>query len=74
LLLVVTDNTACSNTASGTQTITVHSLPSVVSVTGGGTYCANATIGNVSAIVTGASPYTIKLYNQWCSQHSFRSN
>lgn len=55
----VTDNTTCSNSATGTQTITVNSLPTIVSLTGGGTYCANAIAGNVTAIVTGASPYTV---------------
>jgi len=49
----------CSNTATGTQTITINSLPTVTSVLGGGTYCAGSLIGDVTATATGSAPWTI---------------
>jgi hypothetical protein len=58
---VLTDVTDanCTNTAAGTQTITVNPLPTVTAVNGGGTYCAGATVPDITVDVTGTGNWTI---------------
>jgi gliding motility-associated-like protein len=49
----------CSNTASQTQTITINTQPTVSSFTGGNSYCPGDVIPDLTAEVTGSSPWTI---------------
>jgi trimeric autotransporter adhesin len=49
----------CTAVATGTQTITVNPLPTVTSVNGGATYCVGDVVTNVTAAVTGVSPWTV---------------
>jgi gliding motility-associated-like protein len=49
----------CPNSASGTQTIIVNSLPSVTNVSGGGTYCSGTIVPDILVDVTGSGPWTI---------------
>ncbi len=49
---------SCSNSASGTTTITVNPLP-IASISGGSTYCANQTPGNISVNVSGTPSWTV---------------
>lgn len=58
ILTLVTD-VNCSNAAAGTQTIFVNTLPTVTSLTGGGTYCEGDPVNDIFADVTGASPWII---------------
>lgn len=58
ILTTVTDAN-CSNTAVGTQTISVNVLPTVVSLIGAATYCAGDPVNDIFADVTGATPWTI---------------
>ena len=51
-------STACSQSQTGTETITVNALPTAV-LSGGGTICAGATLPSVSIALTGASPWSI---------------
>ena len=58
-ILTTVSDANCSNAAAGTQTIFVNVLPTVVSLTGAGTYCAGDPVNDIFADVTGASPWTI---------------
>ncbi|CAN1565821.1 Gliding motility-associated, C-terminal domain [Flavobacteriaceae bacterium] len=49
----------CTNTANGTQTITVTPLPTVTAVNGGNTYCAGDAITNITVDVTGTANWTV---------------
>jgi gliding motility-associated-like protein len=49
----------CSNTAAGTQTITVNPLPTVTSVTGGGIYCAGSPVSPINVAVTGSPNWSV---------------
>ncbi|MFN5909991.1 MAG: beta strand repeat-containing protein, partial [Bacteroidota bacterium] len=49
----------CSNTATGSQTITVNQLPLITALSGGAIYCAGAPIANIEATVTGSPNWSI---------------
>ncbi|TNF47121.1 MAG: gliding motility-associated C-terminal domain-containing protein [Bacteroidetes bacterium] len=49
----------CTNTASGTQTITINTLPTVTAVNGGASYCPGDTPTNITVDVTGAPSWTV---------------
>ncbi len=58
---IATNSSGCSSTMSGSATVTVYSLPTVYSVTGGGSYCAGST--GVHIGVSGSSTgTTYRLY------------
>ncbi len=48
----------CSNNASGTQTIAINNLPTA-SISGGGVFCQNQVVSNVSVNTTGSGPWII---------------
>ena len=48
----------CSNTAIGSQTITINALPTA-SISGGNTYCAGDAVANIQASVTGVANWTV---------------
>jgi trimeric autotransporter adhesin len=58
VVTAVTD-AACSDVASGTETIVVHPLPTVTNLSGGGIYCPALPISNILVDVTGTGPWTI---------------
>ena len=49
----------CTNFAAGTQTIVVQDLPTVVSISGGDTYCVGDIVSDIIVEVTGTAPWTI---------------
>ncbi|MCF8415481.1 MAG: gliding motility-associated C-terminal domain-containing protein [Crocinitomicaceae bacterium] len=49
----------CTNTASGTQTITINSLPTVTGVSGGAVYCAGDVVSPITVSVTGSANWSI---------------
>lgn len=49
---------SCTRLASNTQSIIVNPIPSVTSMSGGGTFCANNNNG-IEVTATGTSPYTV---------------
>jgi gliding motility-associated-like protein len=56
--LVSLTDAVCSNNISGTQSISITSLPTAT-ISGGATYCAGEIIGNVVAAVSGAGNWTV---------------
>ena len=58
VLTLVTD-VNCSNAAAGTQTVYIDDLPTVTSLSGGGTYCEGDPVNDIFVDVTGAGPWTI---------------
>jgi gliding motility-associated-like protein len=48
----------CSNSAAGSQTITINNLPTA-SISSGGVFCQNQTISNITVNTTGSGPWTI---------------
>ena len=52
-------DSGCTNLAVGNETIIVQNVPTVASVEDGGLYCANETINDVFAVLTGTGPWDI---------------
>jgi len=52
-------DSGCTNLAAGNETIIVQNVPTVLSVEDGGTYCANESINDVFAVLTGTGPWDI---------------
>ncbi len=52
-------DSSCSNTGNFMETIVEQSVPTVVSVEDGGTYCANDFVNDVFVVVAGTAPYDL---------------
>lgn len=58
-VLVNVNDSSCTNTAVGTETITIQANPDVVSLTGGSNYCSADPINDILVNVSGTGPWTI---------------
>ena len=49
----------CTNIATGTETITIQPLPTIIDLSGGDSYCENDPINDIMIDVSGTGPWTI---------------
>jgi len=57
--LVNVSDSSCTNTATGTETITIQTNPDVTLLSGGNNYCSGEPISSILADVSGLGPWTI---------------
>ena len=57
--ITAVNDSGCTNLAAGLQTIILETLPTVISMTGGDSYCANEVINDIILDLSGTGPWTV---------------
>jgi gliding motility-associated-like protein len=58
-VMTAVNDSGCTNAAAGMQTITLQATPTVLSMTGGDSYCANEIINPIMLDLSGTGPWVI---------------